>query len=778
MPIRLSGMSSGLDTESLVSALVMGYRTKKDDLVKAQTKLSWKQDKWKSINTSICNFYTGKLTSNRLTTAYNLKKAAINNSSYATVKASSSAVSGTQTLKVNKLASTGYLTGGKISAADGTTKLSGSSKLSEISADAASGSISVTSGGKTSTIELNADMTINQFVVKLKDAGLNASYDETNQRFFISAKSSGADNDFSLTAANSGGADALKALGLQATTLDTVANDIAKYQDITGQGRDAYITATAESRYQAAVEGYNKSIETLNKTNAGLTDTNKRLTYEKQYLNDFMTALDYQETTDPADGTVRQTPKDNATVEAARKALSDKADELKQKETDGTITEDEKLELEAVNNVLKTAGNDTMVLTRTQQVDEEGNVTWNSDIDAALNSVEASIQKNEDQIAANNATIQEYYAQVGANQADSAQVDADGKILVSFADAKAAGSTLVSDYEAAAANEYDYAEQMTAAYDTVQNYKKQDGSVTEAEYQTALTTLGISTTTDAASAVRIAGSDAQIELNGAVFENTTNNFSINGLTIQATALTGNEAVTITTETDVDAIYDSIKDMFSEYNELIKTLETAFNAASAKGYEPLTDDEKEEMSDDEIEKWETKIKDSLLRNDGTLNGVISTLKNSMLSSFTIDGKSYSLSSFGISTGSYFTSGANEKGVYHIDGDEEDSTTSGKEDKLRAAIANDSEAVISFFTQLSTKVYDGLKEKLGTTSMSSYLTVYNDKEMATQYSEYKSKISEQETKISTWEDYYYKKFSRMESALALLNSQTSSISGLFG
>ena len=117
-------------------------------------------------------------------------------------------------------------------------------------------------------------------------------------------------------------------------------------------------------------------------------------------------------------------------------------------------------------------------------------------------------------------------------------------------------------------------------------------------------------------------------------------------------MTGNEAVTITTDTDVDGIYDTIKDMFSEYNELIKTLEGAYNAESSKGYEPLTDDEKDAMSDDEIEKWETKIKDSLLRRDSTLDGIISTMKNTMLGSITIDGKSYNLSMFGISTGSYF------------------------------------------------------------------------------------------------------------------------------
>ena len=133
---------------------------------------------------------------------------------------------------------------------------------------------------------------------------------------------------------------------------------------------------------------------------------------------------------------------------------------------------------------------------------------------------------------------------------------------------------------------------------------------------------------------------------------------------------GDESVTITTDTDVDAIYKSIKDMFTEYNKLIKSMDEAYNADSSKGYEPLTDEEKDAMSDKEVEKWETKIKDSLLRKDDTLNSVANTLKNDMASSFIINGKSYALSSFGISTLGYFASGENEKGVYHIDGDKDD------------------------------------------------------------------------------------------------------------
>lgn len=53
MAIRLSGMNSGLDTDSIVKALVSGYTTKKEKYEKAQTKLGWKQESWKSLNTKV-----------------------------------------------------------------------------------------------------------------------------------------------------------------------------------------------------------------------------------------------------------------------------------------------------------------------------------------------------------------------------------------------------------------------------------------------------------------------------------------------------------------------------------------------------------------------------------------------------------------------------------------------------------------------------------------------------------------------------------------------------
>jgi len=151
---------------------------------------------------------------------------------------------------------------------------------------------------------------------------------------------------------------------------------------------------------------------------------------------------------------------------------------------------------------------------------------------------------------------------------------------------------------------------------------------------------------------------------------------------------------------------------------------------------------------------------------------------MLGSFTTNGVKSTLATFGINTLSYFTSADNEKGAYHIDGDSKDSDTSGNTDKLRAAIASDPEGVTSFFSQLSSSVYTDLTARMKSSTLRSAYTIYNDKELTTEYSEYTTKISDWETKISTMEDYYNKKFTAMETAMSKLNSNSASLTSLLG
>ena len=548
MAIRVSGLISGLDTDSIVQELVSAYSTKKEKYEKAQTKQEWKMDAWKTMNSKIYGFYTSSLSNMRMSTAYSLKTSSVSNSNIATVKASSSAVNGTQKMKVNKLASSAYMTGGVVKLSDdkndtGNKKVTGSTALSDMGIETGS-KIAVND----TEIEITDGMTVNQLISKFKDAGINASFDETNQRFFVNAKTSGAEGEFTLMANNEEGFDALQKLGLFA----------------------AYTTEK---------------------------DTDGKQTVETAEMTKY------------------------------RKLLASGTDEQK------------KLAKKIIEEV------------------ENGKVS--------------------------------------------------------------------SD------------------------------------------------------AARISGQDAEIVLNGATFTSSTGTFSINGLSITAMQVTAaGEEVSITTSNDTQGMYNKIKEFLGKYNELIKDMDTAYNAAAAKDYEPLTDDEKKDMSDSEIEKWETKIKDSLLRRDSTLGNTSSALKSLMNTSFEINGKTYSLSSFGINTASYFSADTNEKGCLHIDGDADDATTSGNEDKLMAAINEDPEVVAEFFQKLSTSVYNDLTKRMASSSVSSIYTIYNDKQMSSEYSDYKDKVSKWQEKLEYYEEFYYKKFSAMEKALSKLQSSTSSLSSLLG
>lgn len=280
-------------------------------------------------------------------------------------------------------------------------------------------------------------------------------------------------------------------------------------------------------------------------------------------------------------------------------------------------------------------------------------------------------------------------------------------------------------------------------------------------------------------AVRIHGQDAKIKLNGADFTSKSNSFSINGLTIDALATTDDgEVLTVTTTTDNQGIYDKIKDFLSDYNDLINSMTKSYNAENASDYEPLTDDEKESMSDTEIEKWEAKGKGAILRRDSTLSTLMSVMTSAMSKSYTINGKTYALSSFGIKTLGIMNAEKNEQNAYHIDGDADDEDTSSSTDKLMAAIIEDPDGVTEFFKKISNDLYSNLGEQMTATTLRSYGSFYNDKQLDSEYRSYTTKISEWDQKVQDIEDSYYKKFAAMESALASLQSQQSSLSGLLG
>lgn len=503
MAIRMTGLNSGLDTESIISQLVSAKKTSVNSLKKAQTKLSWKIDAWKSINTKIYSLYTGVVDKMRWDSAYDKKKSTVSTSGLVSVVAGANSANGVQTVSVESMAKAAYLTGGKLKATDDSTVQS-STKLTDLGITAGQ-TISFTTQGKETSIEIGEDTTVDNLISQLKKAGVNASFDEGQQRIFVSAKSTGKANDFSF----SGDDATLKALGL--------------VEDVS--------------------------------------------------------------------------------------------------------------------------------------------------------------------------------------------------------------------------NEY--------------------------------------------GAVKIDGSDAVMYLNNAKFESTTNTFLINGTTYTVEGLSAKnddgslKESTITTTDDYDGIYDTIKNFIKEYNKLINEMDKLYNAEAAKGYEPLLSEEKDALTDTEISDWETKIKDSLLRKDSSLSSVISAMTSTMTAGVTINGEQMYLSSFGINTLGYFNAEENERHAYHINGDADDSSTSGKEDVLKSMIANDPETVKKFFSTLSNNLYKTMTDSMSRIEgYRSMYKVYNDKQLDSELSSYTTKISDAEDALNDYEDKWYKKFSSMETALAKLSSKQSALSGLLG
>ncbi len=282
------------------------------------------------------------------------------------------------------------------------------------------------------------------------------------------------------------------------------------------------------------------------------------------------------------------------------------------------------------------------------------------------------------------------------------------------------------------------------------------------------------------SMVVTAAKSAEVVIDGATMTSESNTMAVNGLTLNLINTTYNEstgqydAINVTVGKDTKSSYDLIKNAVGEYNKLLEEMTKLYYADSARGYDPLTAEQKEAMSEEEIEQWEGKIKDSLLRRDSTLGSLISAMRTALQGSYTdSEGKSYSLSSFGIVTGNY-----TEKGKLHIYGDKDDPIFASDADRLQKALDEDPDKVMDAMSSIFTNLYTTLSDKCAKTSISSALTFYNDKQYSKDLDRYQDELKDINERIDDLKDRYYKQFTAMEKALAELQSKSSSLASMLG
>ncbi len=740
--IRMSGMVSGMDTEALVQAMVSTHVAKKEKYQKAQTKLEWKQDAFKSINTKVYSLYS-KVGNLRFSSAYSLKKTTVSDPTKALITASGQAINGSQSLQIKQLAKSGYLTGGKLD-----SKVTENSTLKDLGYTGGEATFTVRSGADSKDIKVSGDTKISDLVSQLNKAGVKASFDNSNKRLFVSAKDTGLENDFSITADSIEGLSALKSFGLSVESSATTKS----YETMASYAKGS------EAETKASIRAILDNLKNAYASNAALNKEEKLLKEQ----------VAYSDAKDSVDEFINGVPEDKKKdAELLVKLLKEPANKYSRVDADGNVYEDFKNEKPdpSLDDKIKELAKEFGLITTTKQDDG----TDKDDVSKleALNKNVAGVLAIEGNTVLTKDDITAYYISKDTREALAKE---DGR-FAQIANERKANNEII--------------ENPTNSFWDVKDYSTVDMDALTDEITAKIYTAKDVVDNDklkdyySEGATRVDAQDSIIYLNNAEYTSSTNTYEINGLTIKAMGVTkDDESVFINTDTDTQGIYDKVKDFLTEYNNIINEMNKMYNAASASKYEPLTDDQKKEMSESEVEKWEAKIKESILRRDGTIGGVITAMTSSMTKAYTVNGKSYSLASFGIQTLGFLNAKPNENYAYHIDGDADDEITSGKTDKLRDMINKDPEAVEEFMKQLATGLYSALDEKMKSTTMSSAYTIYNDKQMTQEYKDYTALIKTWENKITAMEDRYYKQYSKMETQLSKMQSATSSLSGLLG
>ena len=288
------------------------------------------------------------------------------------------------------------------------------------------------------------------------------------------------------------------------------------------------------------------------------------------------------------------------------------------------------------------------------------------------------------------------------------------------------------------------------------------------------------------------GLDAEfsMKVNGKQLDNvkrSSNTFDVDGMNISLKGTftaTEADAVSFTASSDADKIVDAIKSMVEDYNAMVTEIKNAYSTlpqqkSNGKYYEPLTEEDKADMSESSIKAYEEKAKQGLLFADRDL----SALYTQLTSAISMSGKDGAdLKAIGIT--SNYSNGL--------------TTLSLNESKLRAALETDPDKVRDVFSKsvAGGSSTNGLMQALKS-PLDMYSKTQGTKGILVQKAGstlapstlYKNtlqnKLDDIDTQIEKWQDKmadqvdrYTSKFAALEKLIAQMNSQSSALAGFLG
>lgn len=268
-----------------------------------------------------------------------------------------------------------------------------------------------------------------------------------------------------------------------------------------------------------------------------------------------------------------------------------------------------------------------------------------------------------------------------------------------------------------------------------------------------------------------AGKNAEFTFNGLTTERASNTFIINGFEINLKQVTTGP-VTFSSSPDVDKVLESVTKFVDDYNKMIEELHKKIKEPVYRNFQPLSDEQKKDMKEKEIELWEEKAKSGTLRNDPTIASMLTKMRQMM--SEKIDGTEYSLKDIGITPIKDFK----ENGKLEIN-----------ETKLREAISQDPNKVSDIFTAPAAGENKGgiaiqfrnivnETNKVISTKAGSSGSVSDSFTLGRTMKSFEKQIERFEDRLKMTENRLWKQFTAMENAIQRANAQSASLASALG
>ncbi|KOR25929.1 flagellar hook protein FliD [Clostridium sp. L74] len=699
MPMRLPGLATGMDTDTMIKTMMKPYTMRVDQMKQKSQILLWQQDAYRNVMDGVSNItkkYFDVLNGdNYMLSSKNfssLKPSGIPDTSNIKINAGSGAISGNYSLKVTELAAKAEAMGNNavniktLSEGDYGIKIDSSNNKIVIN-----GNEITLSGSRYSNVsdiaaeinsKINADGSVLKDTVKavVKDGSIKIEnlfkIDDTNKELKVTVD--GKEYNAELSTGNFTLEELTNSINSKLKVAkDTDGNVLPENKDVkaslSADGKSIEFTnTTVHPNYSVAEVSLSGTAGGSGITGTDVTVANNSITYAKEIIAGFndtfnvKIGIDASKTVKLAAGTINS-------VDELKTKLNDAFTTAGLNSTLTATVKDEKIVLlsNSDKQVIITgetgkSANSLLGLPDRYEMNtslsEKMSSIVGGEVKFTINGVDFNYDftKDYDSTTAPNGAKNKTISQILGDISDKAKVDIsyseiNKKFTMRSKDEGTSEKIVASD----------------ASGDFLQNLFGN-------------------------SSISVQGKDAEFNLTTPSGTSTvtkpTNNFTIDGVNYNIEGAKPGEEISFSLSGDTEDSFNKIKGFIEDYNKLVDELQKKLSEKKYRKFEPLTEEQKKDMKESDIKLWEEKAQSGIIRNDSDIQNMLSSLRRAFFDS--VEGAGLSLKEVGLTTSSDYTQGGKIVFDMNIDKD-----GNNGEARLKKLLKEDPDKVFKIFSKQS-------------------------------------------------------------------------------